>query len=107
MTDHKHGTSPASMGLTIRTIRVSEVRAPMLERWGKHMMELERERGWLIELAAGITDIVHTGDTERVDEAWIAISDDLKAEIQDKETDHDGYDSYPRPLPYTAGRFGP
>ncbi len=43
MTDHDYGTSPASMGRTIRTIRVSEVRAPMLEAWGKRFMELEDE----------------------------------------------------------------
>jgi len=107
MDKHDYGTSPASMGLTIRTIRVGEVRAPMLESWGRRMMRLERERGWLIELAAGITDIVHTGSTERVDEAWIALSDDIRAEIQAKETDQDDYPGTHYPLPYTAGRFGP
>jgi len=74
---------------------------------GDELIKVKRERAWLIELAAGITDIVHTSSTERVDEAWIALSDDIRAEINDKETKHNGDDPDPRPLPYTAGRFGP
>ncbi len=46
---HDYGTSPSSMGLTIRTIRVSEVRAPMLARWGEAFMNLEEDNKRLQE----------------------------------------------------------
>ena len=65
-----------------------------------------KERDWLVELAAGITEIVHTGDTKRVDEAWIAMSTDLQKEINFKEGGEEG-EVRSGPLPYTAGRLGP
>ena len=45
----EYGTSKSSLGLTIRTIRVSEVRAPMLERWGQRVMELQDDRDALLD----------------------------------------------------------
>ncbi len=51
--------------------------------------QTERERAQLIELAAGITDIIHTGNTERVTEAFIALSENVRKEIERKETTHE------------------
>ena len=77
----EYGTSPSSMGRTIRTIRVSEVRAPMLELWGRKIMELEddkenleRDRSSLITLVLALKRSWKTGDPAYANEARIGLA---------------------------------
>ncbi len=84
-------------------------RKDALVRWkgiATQVDELKRERNWLVELAAGISQIVETGSTERVSEAWIAMSTDLQKEINFRDSGDEG-EVTSGPLPYTDGKFGP